>query len=101
VLPLRWGVAKLIYDAPVRPIVLPIHHIGMDRVMPNSKPKFPRIMQRVLVNIGEPIELGSIIDRHRAQPGTASAAHIEITLAIERRMRELQHESEQIFDTMR
>ncbi len=61
-LPLRWGVGHLVLECFKRvpteeesPVVLPIYHLGMDDLLPNTKPYFPRVAKRVTVCIGEPI----------------------------------------------
>ena len=34
----KWGVGRLVADAHVTPIVIPIYHQGMDSILPNREP---------------------------------------------------------------
>lgn len=59
---LKWGTASLIARAPLTPIVLPIVHQGLEKVMPESymfgrRPPFPLCNREIKIVIGEPIEL--------------------------------------------
>ena len=53
---LKWGVGRLIAEAKVTPLVLPMWHIGMDEFMPNQYPYRPRLGQRIFVFFGNPID---------------------------------------------
>jgi monolysocardiolipin acyltransferase len=54
---LKWGVGRLILDSPRVPTVLPIYHVGLDSVLPNRRPYFPRALQRVTVSVGQPVDV--------------------------------------------
>ena len=54
----RWGLARLILDAlagqPKRVIeLLPLYHLGMDRVLPNVRPYIPKMNKQVTIFIRE------------------------------------------------
>ena len=55
---LRWGVGRMIYESEKTPVVVPIIHVGMDKVLPSEKKPFiPRIGNRVAVVVGNPIDV--------------------------------------------
>ncbi|KAJ7944004.1 Tafazzin family protein [Quillaja saponaria] len=58
---LKWGTASLIVRAPVTPIVLPIIHQGLQKVMPENyifgrRPPFPLCNKNINIIVGDPIE---------------------------------------------
>lgn len=58
---LKWGTASLIARAPVTPIVLPIIHNGLQKVMPEKyifdrRPPVPLWNKDIKIVVGEPIE---------------------------------------------
>ncbi|RHY27636.1 hypothetical protein DYB25_007816 [Aphanomyces astaci] len=68
---LKWGVGKLIARAEITPVVLPIYHVGMDKVMPQTpdhklKSIVPRLGQRVHVLVGSPIYFDDLFKKYEA-----------------------------------
>jgi monolysocardiolipin acyltransferase len=78
---LKWGVGKLIAHAEVLPEVLPMHHRGMARVLPQHaewrdngdggrifdnrlKSFLPNVGQRIEVEFGKPVEYKDLIEAH-------------------------------------
>ena len=67
----KWGVGRLVSDAKVLPIVIPVVHLGMDSVLPNptgpragkAQSMLLRAGNLVTVNIGTPIQLDKLIAR--------------------------------------
>lgn len=47
----KWGVGRLISECKKPPIVIPIYHLGMDDILPNTKPYIPRIGKKVISSI--------------------------------------------------
>ena len=43
------------------PIVLPFWHVGMEQILPNEPPYYPRVGQRVTMNVGKPIDLTEVL----------------------------------------
>ncbi|KOB71172.1 Tafazzin-like protein, partial [Operophtera brumata] len=58
----KWGVGRLIADCPALPVVLPVWHEGMDRVLPNTEPYLLKFRKRVFLCVGEPIPIHHILD---------------------------------------
>ncbi|KAI9595051.1 acyltransferase-domain-containing protein [Syncephalis fuscata] len=57
----KWGVARLIMECKTLPIVLPLWHQGMANIMPlNSKIPLPRLGKRLVLAIGDPIQLDDL-----------------------------------------
>ncbi|CAG4989259.1 unnamed protein product [Colias eurytheme] len=62
----KWGVGRLVADSAARgrpPLVLPVWHEGMDRVLPNAEPYRLRARRRLYLAVGEPIALRPLLDR--------------------------------------
>ncbi|KAI8782182.1 tafazzin [Biomphalaria glabrata] len=53
---LKWGVGRIIADCKVTPLVLPIWHVGMDKVLPTRSPYIPLINKSVTYLVGNPID---------------------------------------------
>lgn len=62
--PLRWGAARLIMEGNC-PIVLPIWHIGMERLLPEGSIYLPRPFCRIRVVVGDPIDFTNLLEHHR------------------------------------
>jgi monolysocardiolipin acyltransferase len=60
---LKWGVGRMIHELPQIPMVIPIWHIGMDKVFSNTPPCVLKMGQKVTLNIGQPIDLIETIRR--------------------------------------
>ncbi|KAJ1982599.1 Lyso-phosphatidylcholine acyltransferase [Dimargaris xerosporica] len=64
----RWGVARLVMEAQITPIVVPIWHSGMDKVMPlNRTLHVPVLGQKLKVVVGEPLDFAPLLARARAE----------------------------------
>ncbi|XP_023323102.1 tafazzin-like isoform X2 [Eurytemora carolleeae] len=68
----KWGIGRLVAEAKLCPIILPVYHLGMNRVLPNpgpgeSQPFVIRPGNLVTVCIGEPIDLTSLREQLREE----------------------------------
>ncbi len=69
--PLKWGTAKIIADADVTPVILPIYHFGMEDIFPqdsNNKliSAIPRPGKKIYVKVGDPVNVDDLLSSHRA-----------------------------------
>lgn len=114
-LPLRWGVGRLLLEPKITPILLPYYHVGMDRVLPNKEPPlpnavrsslswwqqqrlrlreqcqfyWPRPRRRVTVVVGHPVSLTDIIGELRSGGASAQLARATITRHVQKALEEL------------
>ena len=58
---LKWGVGRMISEAATPPTVLGFYHIGMDHVLPNTRPYRPHTGKKVTVLVGEPMDLRGVL----------------------------------------
>jgi len=86
---LRWGIGKLIESSNPTPYVIPIYHLGLDKVMPGNILPRP-IGKDVSVLIGEPLYFDQILKKHREQNSPVTQIHIDITLQVEQELRKLE-----------
>ncbi|KAJ7374469.1 hypothetical protein OS493_007576 [Desmophyllum pertusum] len=98
---LKWGVGRLIAEAQVTPIVVPFWHEGMDDVLPNRSPYIPKIMKRVTVLIGEPMEFTETIEEYRKTKKNAMETRKLITDLIQERFKELKVETQLLHNKWR
>lgn len=66
---LKWGVGKLIARATTRPIVVPLYHYNMEKLMPQDDKNrlisvLPRINLNLGVIVGEPISFDDLFERY-------------------------------------
>lgn len=83
----KWGVGRLVADSAARgrpPVVLPLWHEGMDRVLPNVEPYRLRTRNRLYLTVGEPLLLLPLLDRLK----NANASEEETRRAITERIQE-------------
>lgn len=93
---LKWGVGRMIFESPVTPIVIPIWHIGMDDVLPNTPPYILRLKKQLTFNYGKPIDLSDIVQNLRAKQATDLEARKVITDYIQEVLLKLKAETEQL-----
>lgn len=92
----KWGVGRLIYEAPVTPIVVPIWHIGMDDILPNKTPYILKTGKKATFNFGEPIDLNGLLAELRANKVTAEFARKAITDRIQNELLLLKKQTESL-----
>lgn len=91
---LKWGVGRLVYETCDTPIVLPLCHVGMESVLPNYSPYIPRIMKKVTVVIGDPIDLSGLLSKLRLKECDETTARKLITDVIQEELKQLRHKAE-------
>lgn len=91
---LKWGVGRMIFEAPVTPIVIPIWHIGMDDVLPNYPPYVLKFRKNLTFNYGQPIDFTEMIKSLKERKATDVEARKEITDRIQEELLKLKEETE-------
>lgn len=92
----KWGVGRLIYESPVTPILVPIWHLGMDDVVPNSRPYICRTGKKVTINFGEPIDFSELVSKFKSENISAENARKIITEKIQQELMVLKKETEEL-----
>jgi len=96
---LRWGVGKLVWECERLPTIIPVLHLGMDSVLPNpknddeSQPCVIRPGNLVTVNIGQPINLESMVKELKQKKVEAMEARRLLTEQIQNAMERLYQET--------
>ena len=93
---LKWGVGRLVYDCPNTPLVIPFYHIGMDTVLPNSRPYIPHVFKRVTVFVGDPIDLKDTVQNLRDQNVDHETARKVITDILQEKLYQLRPKAEKL-----
>lgn len=94
----KWGVGRLIADMAARardqPLIVPVWHEGMDRVLPNQEPYLLKFRKQVFLNVGEPIQIHNLLDKLRSMNASEEETRAAITQRIQDellRLRERTH----------
>lgn len=93
---LKWGVGRLIFEAPVTPIVIPVWHIGMEQVLPNTPPYRLRLCKKLTFNYGAPLDLSDMVRELRARQAPAVEARKLITDKIQSTLHQLKIQTEKL-----
>jgi len=72
---LKWGVGKLIAHAPITPVVVPFHHIGMEGVVPQQitgecNDLYPVGGNHAQVQVGKQLHFEDLISDHEQRHGS-------------------------------
>ncbi|KAL7749276.1 Lyso-phosphatidylcholine acyltransferase [Sorochytrium milnesiophthora] len=102
-LPFRWGVARLIMDCDVAPLVVPIYHAGLAHIHPLEGGPLggflPRFFQPLHISVGEPIDTAGwrleVAAQQQQKSGwRARDSRIWITQRVERAMHALKEDAD-------
>ena len=74
---------RLIAECQVAPIVIPIYHMGMDSILPNTKPHIPRAWKKVTVVIGQPIDLADTLKELKDKKASEEEARLALTNVVQ------------------
>ncbi|CAF1003495.1 unnamed protein product [Rotaria magnacalcarata] len=93
---LKWGIGRLIAEANVCPLVVPFYHLGMDSVLPNVEPYFPKIGQKVSIYIGEPLTFDDLVEKMRKENRSLQEMRKAITDIIQNEFAKLKSKCEEL-----
>jgi len=88
--PLRWGIGKLVESSNVTPLVLPLYHLGFDKLMPLKKPYRPHPFQSISVLVGEPLDFGPLVLKNKEHGRKPEDTYIAVTKSVELSLIELE-----------
>lgn len=92
----KWGVGRIIADCQKAPLVLPIWHIGMDKVLPTRSPYIPQIRKQVTFLIGNPMDFAPDVELLRSLKKSPREIRKHITEKIQTEMKQLKVLAEEL-----
>nr|CAB3266822.1 tafazzin-like [Phallusia mammillata] len=95
---LKWGVGRLISECKKTPLVLPMYHLGIDDILPNTKPYLPKIGKKVTILIGHPIDFGDQLKKAQQLGLSAKEIRKSVTDIIQDELEKLRIETQQLHE---
>uniref|UniRef100_A0A0A9VT80 Tafazzin family protein n=1 Tax=Lygus hesperus TaxID=30085 RepID=A0A0A9VT80_LYGHE len=92
----KWGVGRMIYECLEMPIVLPIHVIGLEQLLPPRPPYIIRPFKKVTINHGEPLALKHLVEELKDAQPPPEVARKNITDAIQLEAMTLKKDTEEL-----
>lgn len=99
--PLKWGIGRLILESPTPPILIPIYHLGMNKVVPQGPDNLvidviPKMGEKVFVEVGDEVHFDDILDRYKNEVKNGNEVdvykyYIEITERVDKSLEELEY----------
>ena len=83
---IKWGVGRMVAECKRTPIVIPIYHLGMDSILPNQTPDFPRFRKKVTIIVGRPIKIEETLEELNKSNATALEKRLVITNLIQKQL---------------
>jgi len=95
---LKWGVGRLVADAEITPIVVPIWHVGMDGILPNKKPYIPQTGKTVTMVVGEAMDFSKLVLSMKSSNESDETIRKAITDQIQSEFLQLKIKAEQLHE---
>jgi monolysocardiolipin acyltransferase len=97
----KWGIGRLIAESQKLPLIIPMWHCGMDKVLPNTEPYRFNWGQEVLLNIGKPIDLTEVVNSPPYLEGDDKTKRKLITDRIQVELMNLKEQTEKLYSQLK